>query len=70
MQQVAIMDYETGSIDIYPYPEDYNGYVEDWLLENNIPFKDSSCYWMHKNTEITVTVHDRLPKISRGIQEA
>lgn len=61
MQQVAIINYETGSIDIYPYPEDYDGYVEDWILENELPFDDSCCYWIHRNGIIPLTIHDRLP---------
>lgn len=58
MQQVAIMNYTTGTIDIYPYPEDYDLDVEDWFYENGIPFDEDSCFWMHSHTEIPVNIHD------------
>ena len=64
MQQIAIINYETGSIDIYPYPNDYNGYVEDWILENKLSYNDSNCYWIHRHGIIPLTIHDRLPEIN------
>lgn len=57
MQQVAIINYNTGAIDIYPYPDNYPGYVDDWITEKFPNLSPNDYYWIHKHGIVPVTIH-------------
>ena len=42
MEEIAILDYNTGGVYIYPIPSDKN--VHEFLKEHH--YKESECYYM------------------------
>lgn len=53
MQQVAVTDYVSGSIDIYTIPDDVD--VQEWLEDNGLVNED--CFFVTNHPIVPITVH-------------
>lgn len=54
MQQIAVIDYALGCIDVYTIPKDKD--PEDWLEEEH-KWNPSSCTWIASDGILPITIH-------------
>ena len=54
MQQVAVIDYVLGCIDVYTIPKEKD--PQEWLDENN-KWNPSSCEWIASDGILPITIH-------------
>ena len=54
MQQIAVIDYTLGCIDVYTIPEWED--PQEWLDKNN-KWNPSSCEWIGHDGILPITIH-------------
>ena len=57
MQQIAVIDYTLGRIDVYTIPKEED--PQEWLDKNN-KWDSNVCEWIASDGILPITIHARL----------